>query len=716
MGDASVLTEDARAGEQTGGADKEFRIGLALAGAISAGAYTAGVIDFLIEALEAWEQARPEPGEPYPADVPDHRTGLKVVAGASAGAITGAVGLIALARGVHPQKLTTAETAVLQGGGGPYSPNRCVLPALYTAWVEQPRLMAETEGALDLLDTRDLQAAAGKPASVASVLNSLLLDAIRDEALRGNGVTASPRPYLADKMHLYMTVSNLRGIPFEIAFGTGHYGMQTHGDRLHYKIAGVGGWQCGDGAWLASDPGIELHVAALPVASDAETPHDWLAYGTVALASAAFPIGLASREITCPYNDYIGRAYPIDADEQLIIKPSFPGFVAGGTEAYCFRNVDGGLINNSPFDYAEYALLGRPSSRRGRSDDNLARGKQTDAALLMIAPFPEPPAFLPDGQPTGELAAVVKSLLPTLMTQARFRTDDLVKALDPNNYSRYLIAPHREDPATTMDAQYRIACGALGGFGGFLDQSFRAHDYQLGRRNCQQFLRSTFGLPVGATAVDGTAAGQRIAPRSSIPEQVRVIPLIGQANLEVGLPPWPTMSEQDLTRLWGRIEQRMEMLLPILIKSQTKSRRLRFIGATALLFGKRQVLSAIRWTILSDLVRRNQAAGWDLPPGITARGDDVRAILAELASPAFDYRTIAGLIKATRMGKLEVQSILDALQGATGNPRVVAASWDPALFTLAIRAPSGFKTLPGVAPLLRWLGPPSTDRPSAARV
>jgi predicted patatin/cPLA2 family phospholipase len=33
-----------------------FKIGLVLAGAVSAGAYTAGVVDFLFEALEAWEQ------------------------------------------------------------------------------------------------------------------------------------------------------------------------------------------------------------------------------------------------------------------------------------------------------------------------------------------------------------------------------------------------------------------------------------------------------------------------------------------------------------------------------------------------------------------------------------------------------------------------------------------------------------------------------------
>jgi len=41
--------------------DKEFQIGLTMSGAISAGAYTAGVIDFLAEALDAWEDARSGP-------------------------------------------------------------------------------------------------------------------------------------------------------------------------------------------------------------------------------------------------------------------------------------------------------------------------------------------------------------------------------------------------------------------------------------------------------------------------------------------------------------------------------------------------------------------------------------------------------------------------------------------------------------------------------
>jgi hypothetical protein len=35
----------------------------------------------------------------------------------------------------------------------------------------------------------------------------------------------------------------------------------------------------------------------------------------------------------------------------------------------------------------------------------------------------------------------------------------------------------------------------MGAFGGFFERGFRAHDYELGRRNCQKFLKDSFVLP-----------------------------------------------------------------------------------------------------------------------------------------------------------------------------------------------------------------------------
>ena len=58
-----------------------------------------------------------------------------------------------------------------------------------------------------------------------------------------------------------------------------------------------------------------------------------------------------------------------------------------------------------------------------------------------------------------------------------------------------MISPTRQGNGSDDAKQFPIASGVLGGFGGFLHESFRRHDYLLGRRNAQAFLRWNFGLP-----------------------------------------------------------------------------------------------------------------------------------------------------------------------------------------------------------------------------
>ena len=111
-----------------------FQIGLALAGAISAGAYTAGVLDFLFQALDEWDRQRGKPG------VPDNRVALKVVAGASAGAITGALGAVALARGFQPVQCLCLR---FFGSEAPQTAERDQLPRGPFVAVGQGRAAAE---------------------------------------------------------------------------------------------------------------------------------------------------------------------------------------------------------------------------------------------------------------------------------------------------------------------------------------------------------------------------------------------------------------------------------------------------------------------------------------------------------------------------------------------------------------------------------------------
>ncbi|MCX7170005.1 MAG: hypothetical protein NTY41_06835, partial [Proteobacteria bacterium] len=77
--------------------DQTFEIGLVGAGAISAGAYTGGVIDFMVHALDSWYAAKGK--DPL---APPHDVKLSVISGASAGSITAVLAAAYLASDQPP--------------------------------------------------------------------------------------------------------------------------------------------------------------------------------------------------------------------------------------------------------------------------------------------------------------------------------------------------------------------------------------------------------------------------------------------------------------------------------------------------------------------------------------------------------------------------------------------------------------------------------------
>ena len=65
---------------------KSYEFALVLGGTVSAGAYTAGVLDYICEALDLWTRAKLAN-----QDVPKHNAVLSTVVGSSGGAINGAI-------------------------------------------------------------------------------------------------------------------------------------------------------------------------------------------------------------------------------------------------------------------------------------------------------------------------------------------------------------------------------------------------------------------------------------------------------------------------------------------------------------------------------------------------------------------------------------------------------------------------------------------------
>jgi len=272
---------------------------------------------------------------------------------------------------------------------------------------------------------------------------------------------------------------------------------------------------------------------------------------------------------------------------KAVIAPSFPD----PTEAADYLASDGGILDNDPIEYAIAAL------RAGNRSSTLTKA---DRAVIMIAPFPDPPAYPATGQLKSDIFAIASVFLTTLRHQVRFKLDSLLQAADPNDGSRFLIAPHRTPPGSTDDEPFPIAGGALGGFGGFVHRSYRDHDFQLGRRNCQKFLRDVFVLPA-TNPIFGMAEGASDA-------LTPIIPLVGDAAAEVPYPDWPSITEQDLDVLVKRIGHRAKALRSNLSANLGKSLFGRAAISIGLCLAQRAYLPQIKRKIAADLKKRSLLA------------------------------------------------------------------------------------------------------------
>jgi hypothetical protein len=202
------------------------------------------------------------------------------------------------------------------------------------------------------------------------------------------------------------------------------------------------------------------------------------------------------------------------------------------------------------------------------------------------------------------------ALLPTLKNQARFKPEEVMLAMHEDIYSRFLIAPRRGD---VKGMETHIASGGLGGFAGFVDAELRMHDFQLGRRNAQKFLRDHLVIhrdnPVVGGWVSRLAAAGRLeayqprrrgaAGQETVERDfVQLVPLVGDARRAIEVRPWPKLKWSEIkSRLQDGMDERAEVLARAMVHRGIdflglKDKRLlsRLIDAIA----TRQIRSAAR--------------------------------------------------------------------------------------------------------------------------
>jgi hypothetical protein len=425
---------------------KTFEIGLVMAGAVSAGAYTAGVVDYLIEVLDTWDQAR-KAGK----NVPMHDVKIKVLTGASAGGMTAAISIAELLnRPSMPDGKVPSDYKSL----------------LYQAWVEKIDIS-------HLLKTNDLK----EDNQIKSLLDSTIIEEIASEIINAKALTEKVKswkniPFVEEELKVYLTLSNLRGLPYEFKLQgeTGFpYGMTDHSDYQYVKV-----WE-------------------------KTTEQEWNKLREAAIATGAFPVGLAPRLIERDLEEYKVR---IHKDGRAI--SGLLNIKTDENKPYHFIAVDGGTLNNEPIELARSYWVKVDEGQKDKiktaamaedlesEAEQKAEDEQCPYALILLDPFPDLADAGEDATEKGTaLSKIVAPLIGALRAQSLFKMEELIRAGDAENDQRFLVSPIRYTDKGAM-AKNAIACGFFGGFGGFLSEDFRKHDYYLGRRNCQRFLQKYF--------------------------------------------------------------------------------------------------------------------------------------------------------------------------------------------------------------------------------
>ena len=530
-----------------------FELSIAVAGGISTGGYLAGVFDFLVEALDEYAAAQAA----NPAGTPTHKVKLVNLTGTSAGGLSAALAATCLLKDV-PHIYDDAKWAALVAAGLRSGAQTPQLNPLYASWVQ----LVDLEGLLAAPTAAepDISVLAPLPAKIGAEVLAML----QGRPLRG-------WPEWADRpLDLRLMFGNLRGVPYALNFD--NVPDPKSGERLTLHRDQVAFAVSPDGADGAPDSW------SLSGASFNDVGPAWKLFQAAAVASSAIPGVFAPEAIRGQNIDvYQWRDCWFDTE---LNKPMLdqPFWQTPPVNGFDFTATDGGLFDNEPFDVAHRALAGATAA-------NLRPGSQANRAVVLVAPYvddlagdptdpvlppPPPPPGRPAGKPStplSRLASALWRIFNSPIDQSRWDAFDLALIKSEDVFSRYMIAPSRENPDAASPIKMVGPSRALMSWPlnlglGFAAEAYRRHDYLLGRRNAQRFLSDSFMLP-GDNPIINTAdawepTDTRPGPAGSTTLFYPIVPLRGAVHqkFEEPLPAWNWQALTDaqignLTNLFG---------------------------------------------------------------------------------------------------------------------------------------------------------------------
>jgi len=460
--------------------ENTFHLGITMAGAVSAGAYTAGFIDYLIEVLELWEEQKKiireklennELLNDYEKKIPLYNVCIDAFGGASAGGIVGMITALSTFSEMKPvKKPSNTKTGNI----------------LYDSWVlldddVGEEIQNKVTTFEKMLYTDDFE---NNEDGIPSFLNSKPIDRIADKVfdeLPPEELKKERPPYISEDLRVLVTLCSLSGIPFEVKFekmtsanfpySPGHR-MNEHMIVAHFKMKYIEGND--KDKYLKFDPYDEASQELLKLSTK---------------ATGAFPIGLAPRhfkgKLTKEYiKNCILRNLDIPKENKTAIDIKIED------EYFDFTDIDGGTINNEPYSEVVQVL---------EEVNPPYNPKQPMFGTIMVDPFPnfynqDESIPIPDPISDSIFQKNIWDVIPKAYTTLREQVRVKHSGSFYKDYLRLLVFPVKWEHNGVLKDHPPISCAALGGFGGFLDIEFRKHDFFLGRNNARNFLRAFFML------------------------------------------------------------------------------------------------------------------------------------------------------------------------------------------------------------------------------
>lgn len=444
---------------------ERYPIAICMAGAVSAGAYSAGAMSVLLDAIRRWEDDTLD----LPSR-PKHRIQIKGMSGASAGSVQAALSSLDIFSDNATQELGRE------------------------AWFS---VSMQT-----LLSTDDLDDL-GQDSNIKSALNSKQFKVLTDRILKQHSPSSSWPQYVSDDYEIRLSVTNLRGVPYNISLpevNPTEFGMSRHNEYLHYRFIPNG----------SPDSIRSAPVFYVESGSDSDLKD----LGNGALASSAFPLAFEPIKVIRPtlpnrqdIHDQQAWLNPKKVQQQgtqtqatYQERQCIPDWNSTYGVKEAFYAVDGGATNNEPLLEAFKLLFGEKLSDWGNLSEVSEHGDGKDGRVLLIDPFPNSldQEIKDNAMRLDKILGMLKS---TLIRHARFSEPIMVSSnLKERVGLVYPSNPLREPDNNKQLPEERkmlaIKSGALAGFAGFLKRNFLEHDYQLGKLNMQRFLRYYFTFPL----------------------------------------------------------------------------------------------------------------------------------------------------------------------------------------------------------------------------